>query len=237
MHACSACVRACVRPASLRASREQRAMRMDFSWTLQQQKRRATLAKSMLHPPTPTHAASIHRRRAGRARRALGAPLDHARTHCRHARVHVRTHTWSHAECRSYIGTPSASLMHSRTQRPTSAPHPPLPHAPPSARVTHARTACRHARVHRAHSQVRGPNPRVVHPPSPRSHAKTYAPPPRRALCPCTAVSPLRGCLAAPLHVATRRQPGASEVTTPSSTPHVAQSPRRFEMGFLRHHV
>jgi hypothetical protein len=177
--------------------------------------------------PTPTPAASIHRRTsmAGATRaRCIALGVDHARTHCRHARVHVRTHTWSHAECRSYIGTPSASLMHSRTQRPTSAPHPPLPHAPPSARVTHARTACRHARVHRAHSQVRGPNPRVVHPPSPRSHAKTYAPPPRRALCPCTAVSPLRGCLAAPLYAAARRQPGASEVATPSSTPPVPHS-------------
>ena len=120
------------------------------------------LAKSMLHPPTPTHAASIHRRRAGRARRALGAPLDHARTHCRHARVHVRTHTCGVPLTHWY--PPQASLMHSRTRRPASAPRPPLPlHRPRRESHTHALPS--RARP-RAHSQVRGPNPRVVHPPA-----------------------------------------------------------------------
>ena len=104
--------------------------------------------------------------------------------------------------------------------------------------ASHTRTHCRHARVHVRTRRCGDPTLASCTGPPPRSHVKTYAPPPCRArLCPCTAVSPLRGCLAAPLYAAARRQPGASEVATPSSTPHVAQSPRRFEMGFLRHHV
>ena len=96
----------------------------------------------MLHPPTPpTHAASIHRRRTGRARRALGASPSAWITRARTAVTRASTCALTHAECRSYIGTPSASLNALSDPTPRLRAAPASAPAPPSARVTHARTA------------------------------------------------------------------------------------------------
>ena len=153
----------------------------------------------------------------GRDARSVRPWITRART----AVTRASTCALTHAESRSHIGTPP------RPRSCTLGPDAPPPRRPCTALdASHTRTHCRRVRVHVCTRRCGDPTLASCTPP-PRSHAKTYAPPPRRArLCPCTAVSPLRGCLAAPLHVAARRQPGASEVTTPSSTPHVAQSPR-----------